>query len=74
MPHLSAHPREQSSYVIWPAAARELLAHLPIDCPTDCYISKLVLEGRITAVVGTPCLAEQRDPYGLPRRDMLLET
>ena len=42
---------------------RELLKHLPVDSPTDCYISKLVLEGYITAVVSTPALAEQRDPY-----------
>jgi GR25 family glycosyltransferase involved in LPS biosynthesis len=54
---------QTSSYVIWPAAARELLAHLPIDCPTDCYISKLVLEGYVTAVVACPQIAEQRDPY-----------
>lgn len=54
---------QTSSYIIWPAAARELLKHLPIDSPTDCYISKLVLEGRITAIVGTPAIAEQRDPY-----------
>jgi GR25 family glycosyltransferase involved in LPS biosynthesis len=54
---------QTSSYIIWPAAARELLSHLPIDSPTDCYISKLVLEGRITAIVGTPAIAEQRDPY-----------
>ena len=54
---------QTSSYLIWPAAARELLAHLPIDCPTDCYISKLVLEGHVTAIVATPQLAEQRDPY-----------
>jgi len=54
---------QTSSYIIWPAAAKELLAHLPIDCPTDCYISKLVLEGFVTAVVASPCLVEQRDPY-----------
>ena len=97
---------QTSSYILWPAAAKELLSHLPIDSPTDCYISKLVLEGRcvccpfpwepkarwavdlrcalagvsaalgyrlspsgaflpcrITAVVATPALAEQRDPY-----------
>ena len=54
---------QTSSYIIWPAAARVLLEHLPIDCPTDCYISKLVLEGKVTAVVGSPCLVEQRDPY-----------
>ena len=54
---------QTSSYIIWPAAARELLAHLPVDSPTDCYISKLVLEGRITAVVACPQIAEQRDPY-----------
>ena len=53
----------QSSYIIWPAAARELLSHLPIDSPTDCYIAKLVLEGKVTAIVASPALAEQRDPY-----------
>ena len=46
-----------------PAAARVLLAHLPVDCPTDCYISRLVLEGHVTAVVACPQIAEQRDPY-----------
>ena len=45
------------------AQARELLQHLPIDSPTDCYISKLVLEGLVTAVVACPAIAEQRDPY-----------
>ena len=54
---------QTSSYIIWPAAAKMLLSRLPIDCPTDCYISKLVLEGKITAVVACPHLAEQRDPY-----------
>ena len=54
---------QTSSYIIWPAAARELLRHLPVDSPTDCYISKLVLEGFVTAIVATPALAEQRDPY-----------
>jgi len=54
---------QTSSYIIWPAAARELLHHLPIDSPTDCYISKLVLEGLVTAVVACPAIAEQRDPY-----------
>ena len=54
---------QTSSYIIWPAAAKMLLSRLPIDCPTDCYISKLVLEGYVTAVVACPALAEQRDPY-----------
>jgi len=54
---------QTSSYIIWPAAARMLLSRLPIDCPTDCYISKLVLEGYVTAVVACPQIAEQRDPY-----------
>ena len=54
---------QTSSYILWPAAARALLARLPVDCPTDCYISKLVLEGYITAVVACPHIAEQRDPY-----------
>jgi len=54
---------QTSSYIIWPAAAKELLKHLPIDSPTDCYISKLVLEGKLTAIVASPAVAEQRDPY-----------
>ena len=54
---------QTSSYILWPPAARALLARLPVDCPTDCYIAKLVLEGQVTAVVATPALAEQRDPY-----------
>ena len=54
---------QTSSYILWPAAAKMLLSRLPIDCPTDCYISKLVLEGYVTAVVACPQIAEQRDPY-----------
>ena len=46
-----------------PWQAKELLKHLPIDSPTDCYISKLVLEGKLTAIVASPAVAEQRDPY-----------
>jgi GR25 family glycosyltransferase involved in LPS biosynthesis len=54
---------QTSSYIIWPTAARELLSHLPVDAPIDCYISKLVLEGHVTAVVASPALVEQRSPY-----------
>ena len=54
---------QTSSYILWPAAARVLLSSLPVDSPTDCYISKLVLGGHITAMVACPQIAEQRDPY-----------
>ena len=57
---------QTSSYILWPAAAKALLARLPVDCPTDCYISKLVLEGFITAVVACPQIAEQVCPHAIP--------
>merc|ERR1711862_1046152 len=43
-----------SSYFIWPAAARELMASLPVDCPTDNYLSKHIYAGKLRAFVVQP--------------------
>eukprot|EP00322_Chrysochromulina_rotalis_P018339 CAMPEP_0115828980 /NCGR_PEP_ID=MMETSP0287-20121206/859_1 /TAXON_ID=412157 /ORGANISM="Chrysochromulina rotalis, Strain UIO044" /LENGTH=394 /DNA_ID=CAMNT_0003282225 /DNA_START=16 /DNA_END=1200 /DNA_ORIENTATION=- len=52
------------AYVIWPAAARVLLAGLPIDAPVDVYLSRHYYEGKVCALVARePSLAEQHDPY-----------
>jgi len=51
------------SYIIWPAAARQLLANLPIDLPIDNFISRAVLHGEIRALVAQPFLARQASPY-----------
>ena len=50
---------QTSSYLIWPEAARTLLAHLPIDAPADCFLAKHVLNRRLRALVAKPKLARQ---------------
>jgi GR25 family glycosyltransferase involved in LPS biosynthesis len=54
---------QTSSYLIWPAAARILLAAMPIDCPVDNFLSKFFLEHRLRALVVLPNLAAQSSPY-----------
>ena len=51
------------AYVIWPAAARVLLAGLPADAPVDVYLSRHFHERRVAALVAQPMLATQTDPY-----------
>lgn len=51
------------AYVIWPAAARVLLAGLPIDAPVDVYLSRHFYERRLCGLVLEPQLAKQHDPY-----------
>lgn len=61
----SIHIREakylwhSSSYVLWPAAARQLLANLPVDKPLDDFIAKLVYFKQLHALVMLPQLARQ---------------
>jgi hypothetical protein len=40
-----------------------LLSQLPIDAPTDVYISRAVLHGRLRALVAQPFVARQAAPY-----------
>ena len=54
---------QTSSYIIWPPAARALLAEMPIDCPVDNFISRAVLERRVRAFVVLPNLVSQSSPY-----------
>lgn len=54
---------QTSSYLIWPAAARALLAAMPIDCPVDNYMSKFFLEHSLRALVCLPNIAAQSSPY-----------
>ena len=54
---------QTSSYIIWPAAARQLLAQLPVDAPADCFLSRLTISGMLTAIVVQPNLAWQANPY-----------
>ena len=54
-----------------PAAARALLANLPIDAPADVFLSRLALERRIRVFVARPKLASQKPEFdpcnGTPR-------
>jgi len=54
---------QTSSYVLWPAAARALVAGLPIAEPVDNYMSRLVLEGQLVALVCLPYLCRQANAY-----------
>jgi len=51
------------AYVLWPAAARILLAGLPVDAPVDVYLSRHYHERRLCGLVCEPMLATQADPY-----------
>lgn len=48
-----------SSYVIWPAAARVLLRHLPVSGPADVHLSRLIWLRSVSALVVVPNLAKQ---------------
>eukprot|EP00908_Phaeocystis_cordata_P007830 Transcript_18503.p2 GENE.Transcript_18503~~Transcript_18503.p2 ORF type:complete len:383 (-),score=132.76 Transcript_18503:319-1467(-) len=54
---------QTACYVIWPAAARRLLASLPVDGPVDNFISKHILTQRVCALMTQPKLAWQNAPY-----------
>jgi len=54
---------QTSSYLLYPAAARNLLAAMPIDAPVDCFMSRQVLSNRVRALVAVPALAWQGDAY-----------
>jgi GR25 family glycosyltransferase involved in LPS biosynthesis len=54
---------QTSSYLLWPAAARALLAGLPLDAPVDNFISRLVVQRRLRALVVVPHLVGQTSPY-----------
>lgn len=45
---------QTSSYLIWPPAAAELVKALPADAPVDNFLSRLVMERRIRALVCWP--------------------
>jgi len=54
---------QTACYVIWPAAARRLLASLPVDGPVDNFISRHTLNSQVCALVTQPKLAWQNAPY-----------
>jgi GR25 family glycosyltransferase involved in LPS biosynthesis len=54
---------QTACYVIWPAAARRLLASLPVDGPVDNFISRHTLSSQVCALVTQPKLAWQNAPY-----------
>ena len=54
---------QTQSYVIWPAAARVLLAGLPMDAPVDVYLSRHFTTRTLSGLVASPQLATQIDPY-----------
>lgn len=54
---------QTSSYVIWPAAARQLVANFPIAEPVDNFISRMLLAANVHALVCLPYLARQVAAY-----------
>jgi len=54
---------QTSSYILWPAAARKLLTLLPVDGPADVYLSRLLLERKLRALMCRPRLVCQAAPY-----------
>jgi len=54
---------QTSSYIIWPAAARALLAELPMREPVDNFISRQILERRLQALILLPNLCKQVNAY-----------
>mmetsp|Transcript_6100 Transcript_6100/g.18405 ORF Transcript_6100/g.18405 Transcript_6100/m.18405 type:complete len:318 (-) Transcript_6100:712-1665(-) len=54
---------QTSSYVLWPAAAKLLVNNFPISEPVDNFISRLLLHGRIQALVALPFLCRQVAAY-----------
>ena len=54
---------QTSSYIIWPRAARALVAELPISEPVDNFISRHILTGHVVALVSIPFLCRQLNAY-----------
>jgi hypothetical protein len=59
----AAYVWQTCCYVVWPAAARVLVASLPVDAPVDNFLARHVLYGRVRALVAQPMLAMQEAPY-----------
>ena len=49
--------------LLFPVAARILMANLPVDGPVDVFISRLILERDVRAIVAVPALVWQADAY-----------
>lgn len=54
---------QTSSYVLWPLAAKRLVADLPVREPVDNFISRHLLDDHVHALVALPCLARQVAAY-----------
>jgi len=61
--HEAAWLWQTHAYIIWPAAAAELLASLPVDCPADVFLSRFFHERRLSGLVTDPELAWQTEAY-----------
>jgi GR25 family glycosyltransferase involved in LPS biosynthesis len=59
----AAYVWQTCCYLVWPAAARRLLEHLPVDGPVDNFLAKHILQGRVRALVCDPMIAMQENPY-----------
>ena len=56
----STYQWQTTAYIIWPAAARMLLAEPnPIDCPVDNYVARATLKRSVRSFVAQPVLARQ---------------
>jgi len=60
----SAYQWQTAAYVLWPPAARVLLAGAnPIDCPVDVYMARVTLTRAIRSFLTQPTLARQAAPF-----------
>lgn len=49
---------QTTAYVIWPTVARQLLELLPLSVPVTAFMSKLVEEHRVSAMMASPALIQ----------------
>ena len=63
MPVQSASP--SAAYVLWPTAARTLLASLPIDASVSAFLGKFIKERKLGAFMALPALTVAEEPAAL---------
>jgi len=60
----SSYQWQTAAYLIWPPAARALLAGAhPIDCPVDVYMARATLHREVRSFLTQPQLARQAQPF-----------
>jgi hypothetical protein len=60
------HVHESCAYVIWPLAAKRLLAALPLHSTVDDFISRQLVTNTVRLLVSSPMLAARRAEHFVP--------